>query len=82
MASIAPSLGKHDITVNAIAPGVIYTEMGAHHWDVPEHRAAFVRTNPRSRLGTPADIAAAAVFLASDAADYVTGTTLRVDGRE
>ncbi len=80
MATMAVALGKHGIRVNAIAPGVIYTEMGAFHWDVPEHRAEFARSNPIGRLGEPADIAAAAVFLASDDAAYLTGSTIRVDG--
>jgi NAD(P)-dependent dehydrogenase (short-subunit alcohol dehydrogenase family) len=80
MAAMATGLGKHGITANAIAPGVIYTDMGAFHWDVPEHREAFARTNPIGRLGTPADIASAAVFLASNDAAYITGSTIRVDG--
>jgi NAD(P)-dependent dehydrogenase (short-subunit alcohol dehydrogenase family) len=80
MATMAVALGKYDITVNAIAPGVIYTEMGKFHWDVPEHRAEFARTNPIGRLGMPEDIAGAAVFLASDDAAYITGSTIRVDG--
>lgn len=80
MATMSTCLGKHGITVNAVAPGVIYTEMGAFHWDVPEHREEFAATNPIGRLGEPRDIAAAAVFLASDDAEYVTGATLRVDG--
>ena len=82
MATMAVALGKHGITVNAVAPGVIYTEMGKAHWDVPEHREAFNRANPRGRLGEPADIANAAVFLALDESEYVTGTTIRVDGGE
>ncbi len=80
MASMSTGLGKHGIRVNAIAPGVIYTEMGAFHWDVPEHREAFAEANPIGRLGQPADIAGAAVYLASDEAEYVTGTSIRVDG--
>jgi NAD(P)-dependent dehydrogenase (short-subunit alcohol dehydrogenase family) len=80
MATMSTGLGRHGITVNAIAPGVIYTEMGAFHWDVPEHRAAFAAENPIGRLGEPRDIAAAALFLASEDAEYVTGATLRVDG--
>ncbi len=80
MATMAIALGKEDITVNAIAPGVIYTEMGAFHWDVPEHREDFGKTNPRSRLGMPSDIANAAVFLAMDESEYITGSTIRVDG--
>ena len=82
MATMAVALGKHGITVNAVAPGVIYTEMGKAHWDVPEHRTAFDRANPRGRLGEPSDIANAAVFLALDESEYVTGTTIRVDGGE
>jgi len=80
MATMAQKLGKFNITCNAIAPGVIYTEMGAFHWDVPEHRAAFAEENPVPRLGEPRDIANAAVFLALDESEYITGSTLRVDG--
>ena len=80
MASMAGGLGKYNITVNAIAPGVIYTEMGKAHWDVPEHREQFARENPIGRLGEPKDIAGAAVFLALDESEYLTGTTIRVDG--
>ena len=82
MATMTVALAKHDITVNAVAPGVIYTEMGKHHWDVPEHREAFNRQNPRSRLGEPRDIANAAVFLASEESEYSTGSTNRVNGGE
>ena len=80
MASMAGALGKYGITVNAIAPGVIYTEMGAFHWDVPEHREAFARANPVPRLGETADIANAAVFLALSESSYITGSSIRVDG--
>lgn len=80
MAAMAVALGKHKITVNAVAPGVIYTEMGKHHWDVPEHREQFNRENPIGRLGEPRDIASAALFLALDESEYVTGSTIRVDG--
>lgn len=82
MATVAKGLGRYNITVNAIAPGVIYTEMGKPHWDVPEHREAFGRQNPRGRLGEPKDIANAAVFLALDESEYITGSTIRVDGGE
>jgi len=80
MATMALALGKHKITVNAIAPGVIYTEMGKTHWDVPEHREAFARETPGGRLGEPRDIANAALFLALDESEYITGSTIRVDG--
>jgi len=80
MATMAVALGKHRVTVNAIAPGVIYTEMGKHHWDVPEHREAFAQETPGGRLGEPRDIANAALFLVLDESEYVTGSTIRVDG--
>lgn len=80
MAAMAVGLGKHRITVNAVAPGVIYTEMGKHHWDMPEHREAFSRETPGGRLGEPRDIANAALFLALDESEYITGSTIRVDG--
>ncbi len=80
MATMAQGLGKHKITVNAVAPGVIYTEMGAFHWDVPEHREAFAKENPVPRLGEPKDIANAVFFLALDESEYITASTIRVDG--
>lgn len=80
MATMAVALGKHNITVNAVAPGVIYPGMGQEHWAIPEHQAAFGRQNPRGRLGAPSDIANAAVFLALDESEYITGSTIRVDG--
>lgn len=80
MASMAGGLGKHNITCNAVAPGVIYTEMGAFWWDVAEHREAFNQENPIGRLGEPKDIANAALFLALEDSEYITGTTIRVDG--
>ncbi|HEY3332812.1 MAG TPA: SDR family NAD(P)-dependent oxidoreductase [Capsulimonadaceae bacterium] len=80
MAAIAPAMGRHGITCNALEPGVIYTEMGAFHWDVPEHREEYAKQNPCGRIGMPEDIACGAVFLAGPDGSYVTGTTLRVDG--
>ena len=80
MASMSTLLGKKGITANAISPGVVYTEMGAFHWDVPEHREAFAQTNPIPRLARPSDIANAALFLADDASEYMTGASIRVDG--
>ncbi len=80
MAAVAPWLGKQGITCNALEPGVIYTEMGAFHWDVPEHREEYAKQNPCGRIGMPEDIACGAVFLASEEGAYVTGSTLRVDG--
>lgn len=80
MVGFATALGKHGITCNAIAPGMILTDMTRFHWDKPEN-AAFLRTRvPVGRIGTPTDIGNAAVFLASPEAAYISGVTLRVDG--
>jgi 3-oxoacyl-[acyl-carrier protein] reductase len=76
--SVAKELGSRGITCNAVAPGFIETDMTE---SLPaEMREQVVSTAPAGRLGTPADIASAVLFLASDEAGYVTGQTLTVDG--
>jgi NAD(P)-dependent dehydrogenase (short-subunit alcohol dehydrogenase family) len=76
---MAVELGGQGVTVNAIAPGPIETEMAAAIHTAQTRQAFHART-PMHRYGTPDEIAAAAVFLASDQAGYVNGTTLTVDG--
>ncbi len=67
-----------DIRVNALAPGLVKTKLAAALWETGEERiAAHI---PLRRLGLPDDIATAALFLASDAASWITGQTLVVDG--
>jgi NAD(P)-dependent dehydrogenase (short-subunit alcohol dehydrogenase family) len=66
------------VRVNAIAPGLVKTDMARALWEPNE--AAIGAHMPLRRLGEPEDIAAAAVFLASDAASWITGHTLVVDG--
>ncbi|MFI5041127.1 MAG: SDR family oxidoreductase [Acidimicrobiales bacterium] len=66
------------VRVNAIAPGLVKTDMARALWEPNE--AAMASRTPLRRLGEPADIANAAVFLASDAASWITGHTLVVDG--
>lgn len=78
-ATIAAELLPHRINVNIIEPGWIDTP-GEHETFGSERIAAAAPTLPWGRLGTPADIGRAAVFLASDDADYITGTSLLVDG--
>ncbi|MBX3113120.1 MAG: 3-oxoacyl-[acyl-carrier-protein] reductase [Fimbriimonadaceae bacterium] len=74
----AKELGSRGITCNAVAPGFIETDMTS---GLPEDFREYVqKTAPAGRLGTPGDIAAAVVFLASSEAAYITGQTLTVDG--
>ena len=80
MKSIAQEVAPFRIRVNAIAPGAIRTPINTAAWDTPEAYADLMRLVPYKRIGEPEDIACAAVWLASDEADYVTGTTLYVDG--
>lgn len=76
--SMAKELASRSITVNAVAPGYISTDMTA---GLPEQvKTELAGAIPLSRLGTPEDVAAAVLFLASDAANYITGQTLNVDG--
>ena len=74
---MAVDLAQHGITVNAIAPGPIAVPRQKHN---AERRDAWTKALPLGRYGTPEDVAAAALFLASDDAAYITGQTLAVDG--
>lgn len=83
--TLALELGKFGVNVNAIAPGFIATDMTDDTarrvgMDVESFRAAAAESNPVKRVGFPEDIAAAAAFLCSDEASYITGQTLYVDG--
>ncbi len=80
MKSIAQELAPHFIRVNSIAPGAIRTPINTAAWSTPAAYADLMTLVPYKRIGEPDDIAQAAVWLASDAADYVTGATLFVDG--
>ena len=80
MKSIAQELAPHFIRVNAIGPGAIRTPINTSAWDTPEAYSDLMTLVPYKRIGEPDDIAQAAVWLASDSSDYVTGTTLFVDG--
>ncbi|CUB03924.1 3-oxoacyl-ACP reductase FabG [Marinomonas fungiae] len=76
--SLAAEIGSRGITVNCVAPGFIATDMTK---DLPEeHKANLVSKVPAARLGEPEEIAAAVAFLTSDAAGYITGETLHVNG--
>ncbi|PGY14263.1 NAD(P)-dependent dehydrogenase, short-chain alcohol dehydrogenase family [Bacillus sp. OV166] len=72
--------GKYNIRVNAIAPGVIDTPI-IDHWKQDERKWPIIsRANALRRIGTPDEVANAVLFLASDEASFITGTTLSVDG--
>jgi glucose 1-dehydrogenase len=80
MQSIAQEVAPLRIRVNAIAPGAIRTPINTAAWSTPQAYSALMTLVPYRRIGEPEDIGRAAVWLASDEADYVTGTTLFVDG--
>jgi len=76
--SVAREVASRGITVNAVAPGLIETDMT--HAMTEKAREAMVGSIPLGRVGQPEDIANAVAFLVSDAASYVTGQILAVDG--
>ncbi len=80
MESMAQEVAPHRIRVNAIAPGAIRTPINTAAWQSPAAYKSLMTLVPYGRIGEPADIARAAVWLASDHSDYVVGTTLFVDG--
>jgi glucose 1-dehydrogenase len=80
MKSIAQETAPYRIRVNSISPGAIRTPINRPAWETPEAYAELLKLIPYKRIGEPEDIARAAVWLASDEADYLTGTSLYVDG--
>lgn len=80
MRNLAIELAPLGITVNNIAPGAIETPINSHLLNSPELLTTLLNNIPLKRLGKPADVAGVAAFLASDDANYVTGSTYYVDG--
>lgn len=76
----AREFAAYGIRVNAVCPGVIVTEMTAHARSDPAQMAAWLSGIPLARLGEPDEVAALTVFLCSDAAAYITGQAIHVDG--
>jgi len=80
MQTMAQELAAHRIRVNSIAPGAIKTPINKGAWETPAAEQELLQLIPYDRIGSTDDVAEAAVWLASDRSDYVTGTTLFVDG--
>ena len=79
--SVALELAPHGITVNAIGPSLVETDLTRERMrTIPGYREEELARTPLGRIGTPEDVASAAVFFASDAASFITGQTLLVDG--
>lgn len=76
--ALAKEVGLSGVRVNCVAPGVIDTRMNAHL--TPEDIASLKEGTPLGRIGTPEEVARAVYFLATDAASFITGQTLSVDG--
>jgi len=80
MKSLAQEVASDKIRVNGISPGAIRTPINRAAWDTPEAEAELLTLIPYGRVGDPIDIGRPAVWLASDASDYIIGTTLYIDG--
>ena len=78
--SLACEWARHNVRVNAIAPGVFRTPLNSKVIDLPERAAAIAARTPMARVGRVEELVGAAIFLASDAASFVTGETVAVDG--
>jgi glucose 1-dehydrogenase len=80
MQTLAQEYGANKIRVNSICPGAIQTPINKNAWSTPEALSSLLTLIPYNRIGQPQDIGNLAAFLASDLADYITGTSIFVDG--
>ena len=80
MQSLAQEYGDRKIRVNSICPGAIQTPINTDAWSTPQAMASLMTLIPYNRIGQPVDISNLAVFLASDASDYITGASIFIDG--
>lgn len=77
---LAVELAQHNVQVNAVAPAMVKTGFSAAFWSNEDIHQKIISAVPAGRLAEPSDVAHAVLFLASDAADYITGQTLVIDG--
>ncbi|MFY7912684.1 MAG: SDR family oxidoreductase [Emticicia sp.] len=80
MQSLAQEYGNRKIRVNSICPGAIQTPINRAAWETPEALNSLMSLIPYNRIGQPSDIGKLAVFLASDDSDYITGSSMFIDG--
>jgi NAD(P)-dependent dehydrogenase (short-subunit alcohol dehydrogenase family) len=80
MRCVALELAAYNITVNAIAPGYIITNIGGGHAHNPVEQKSMAKAIPMHRVGYPEDMHGLAIFLASPASEYITGQEIIVDG--
>ena len=78
--TLACEWARHNVRVNAIAPGVFRTPLNSKVLDIPERSAAIIARTPAGRIGKVDELVGAAVFLAADSGSFVTGQILAVDG--
>ena len=77
---LAKELGEHNINVNTLAPGLIKTDFSKALWENEDTYNKIVKSIPQGKMGTPEDISGMALYLASDASDFITGSIFTVDG--
>jgi glucose 1-dehydrogenase len=80
MQSLAQEYGPKQIRVNSICPGAIRTPINREAWETREAYQSLMSLIPYNRIGEPDDVGKLAVFLASDDSDYITGTSIFIDG--
>ena len=77
---LAKELGEHNIKVNTLAPGLIKTDFSKALWENEDTYNKIVKSIPQGKMGSPDDISGMALYLASEASDFVTGSIFTVDG--
>ena len=78
--SLAVELGKHNITVNGLCPGIIKTDFAKELWDNPSLLREVEKLAPLGRIGLVEEVSGAAILLASEAGSFITGQVITMDG--